>query len=476
MGLGYINTLILLPNFLQPDQLGLTKLLVQVSAMLAQFSALGFANMSYKFFPFFRNREKNHQGFLFLLFTVPTAGFILMAALLTIFRPLLIKYYAAEDAEILLRYYPYILLLTFFSLLYILQDAFLRSLYKTVISSFVQDVLLRVLTTISISLYAFDWIDFQQFVYLYIGINCGISLVLTGYLLLIKEFNLRPTMQAFKVRPFREILGYGLFSFIGNISSTIINNIDSLMILNYAGLAQVGIYQVAFFVTSAIRIPANSILKIAVPQVSDYWNQNNFTALKNLYQRVTSINLVIGCLLFIGIWANIDNLFSFMPPVYRKGQYVFFFLGLARLFDMATGINGIILITSEKFRYDLFFNAMLALITIGTNFYFIPRYGINGAAFAAMLAIVSINLARLLFVWAVYKMQPFVWKSLLITGIALGVYLASTFIPEMPNFIADMVVRSAFISIVYGVFILGLKASPDASESWRKIRLRFFKF
>jgi O-antigen/teichoic acid export membrane protein len=473
MVLGYINIVLLFPNILQPDQVGLTRLLVSVSGMFAQFSALGFANMTYKFFPFYRDPEKKHHGFLFMLLVIPLSGFALISLLAVIFKPLVLKYYSGQDAEILLRYYYHIILLAFFALLFILQDAYLRSLYKTVVSSFVQDFLTRILTTAAVSLYAFDWLSFESFVYLYIAINCLSALVLSGYLLYLKQLFIKPNWLAFKIRPLKEIIGYGLFSFAGNISSVIINNIDSLMILNYLSLDDVGIFGIATIITSAIRIPATSIQKIVVPQVADFWKAQDLTSLKSLYQRVTSVNLVIGCLLFIGIWANMDNIFSLMPPIYRHGKYVFFFMGIARLFDMATGLNGVILLTSDKFRYDLFFNALLAILTIATNYFFIPLYGINGAAVASMLAIVSINLARLIFVWGSYKMQPFVWRSGLIVGIAVGVYFASVLIPVLPNTFLDLVVRSGFISVTYGILVLALNASPDASQFWKNTLKRF---
>lgn len=473
MILGFLNIVFLMPNILKPDQVGLTKLLVTVSAMFAQFSALGFTSVAFKFFPHYRDKANQHQGFFFMLLTVPLVGFALVSAVFLIFKPFILKYYAKQDADVLLQYYNYIFLLGFFSLFYILQDAYLKSLYKTVVSSFVQDFLLRVLTTISVTIYAVGWLNFEQFVHLYIGINCATALILTAYLIYLKQFFIRPNWLAFKVRPLKEILNYGLFAFIGNISTTLNNNIDILMILHYLGTYNVGIFQTAYFVTSAIRIPANSILKIVVQQVSDYWSTNDLTALKSIYQRVTSINLVLGLLLFIGIWANIDNIFSFMPEVYRKGKYVFFFIGMARLFDMATGINGVILLTSEKYRYDLFFNILLAVLTVITNLIFVPVYGLNGAAFASMITIVGINLARLIFVWAIYKMQPFVWRSLLIVVIGIVTYYASLLLPVMPNFMVDIMLRSVLISVIYGVLILTLNASPDASAFWQNLKRRW---
>lgn len=473
MVLGYVNTILLMPNFLTTEQVGLTTLLVSIATMFAQFSALGFSNMTVRFFPHFRDKEKQHHGFLFLLFSVPLAGFAVVTSLFIWFKPMVLAHYAEKNADLLLHYYYYIILLAFFTLLFMLQEAYLKSLYKTVVPSFVQDFLLRLLISLTITVYALGWISFEHFVLLFIGVNSATSLVLLLYIIFLKQFFIRPSRRALKIRPLREIIGYGLFSFAGNISSTIINTVDSLMILDYLSLGEVGIYRVAVIVTSAIAVPGRSMFKIVMPQVSDYWKSQDMAAMDVIYKRVTSVNLVICSLVFIGIWANIDSVFLILPNEYAGGKYVFFFMGLARLFDMATGINGSILLTSPKFRYDLLFSVLLAALTIFTNYYFIPIYGINGAAFASMLTYLAINSLRLVFVWVVYRLQPFVWRSLLIVLIAAAAYGISELVPVLPNVWFDILVRSALISLVYAVLILSLKASPDATRLWQHVKARF---
>jgi O-antigen/teichoic acid export membrane protein len=472
MVLGYINTILLLPHFLTSAQVGLTSLLVSIATMFAQFSALGFVNMSVRFFPHYRDKAKQHNGFLFLLLSVPIAGFLVVSVLYLVFKPKILAHYADKDAGLLLRYYNYIILLAFFTLLYMLQEAYLKSLYKTVVPSFVQDFLLRFLITLSISVYALGLISFEHFVLLFIGVNSVTSLILLAYIVFLKQFFIRPNREALRIRPLREIVGYGLFSFAGNISSTIINTVDSLMILDYLSMSDVGIYKIAFFVTSAITVPGRSMFKIVLPQISDYWKANDMPGMAALYKRVTSVNLVICSLVFIGIWANIDNLFKLLPKEYYGGKYVFFFMGLARLFDMATGINGSILLTSAKFRYDLFFSVLLAVLTIFTNYFFIPIYGINGAAFASMLTYLAINFIRLIFVWSVYHMQPFTWRSLLIVAIGAAAWAVSELVPEFPNVWLDITVRSVVILVIYGALILQLQASSDANQIWQKLRQR----
>ncbi|WP_161891079.1 lipopolysaccharide biosynthesis protein [Pontibacter russatus] len=470
IAIGYVNTILLFPNFLDEAQVGLTRLMLTISVMFAQFSALGFVNMSTRYFPYYRDKARQHNGFLFLLLAVPLSGFAVATGLFLLFKPLVADYYI-EKSPLILEYYYYIIPLALFTLLFNMFTAYLRSLYKTIVSSFVQDFLLRILTTLLICVYALGLIDFRQFVLLYVVINSAGALVLVVYTLWLKQLFLRPMLAGLRIIPIREMLYYGAFTFLGNISTTIITTIDQVMISAYS-LSANGIYTTAFFMTSAIIVPAKSILKIAQPQVADFWKDADMAGMGKLYKDVTMVNLIVGLLLFIGIWANIDNLYSFMPETYRAGKYVVLFLAVARIIDLATSLNGVILATSRKYRWDLAFNIILAFLTVWTNWFFIPRYGINGAAFASMLSYSLMNLARLFFVQAVYKIQPFTWgaaKVLLVAGLALG---AAYLLPYLNNVYLDMVVRSLLIILLYGGLSVGLRIYPPMN-GWLRGQLYY---
>ncbi|MFD2247647.1 lipopolysaccharide biosynthesis protein [Pontibacter ruber] len=461
--IGYVNVILLFPNILEPDQVGLTRLLLTIAEMFAQFAALGFVNMSVRYFPYFRNKEQQHHGFLFWLLSVPMLGFGLITILFLVFKPVVTDYYQ-ENSALLLDYYYYIIPLAFFTLLFNLFTAYLRSLFKTIVSSFVKDFLSRVLILLLLVVYSFGWMDFHTFVLWYVGVNSVIALVLMVYTLWLKQLYLKPSFATIaSIVPMREMLVFGLFTFMGNISVTIIKTVDQVMISSVS-LSDNGVYTTAFFITSAIVTPALAIFKIAFPQVAEFWKDQNMPGLAKFYKQITLINLIIGLLLFIGIWANLDNLFSFMPEEYREGKYVVLFLALARLVDLATGINGIILATSEKYRWDLLFNIVLAGLTIWTNYIFIPLYGMNGAAFATMLSLIFINLLRMIFVLWIYKMQPFAWSSvgiLAISAVALG---ASYLLPYLGNVFLDIAIRSALITAVYGSLTLGFNVYPELNQ------------
>ena len=68
--LGFVTVGLLWPKFLSPEQIGLLSLIVAISTLLVQVGSLGFINAINKYFPLFRDKHKNHNGFVFLMLVV----------------------------------------------------------------------------------------------------------------------------------------------------------------------------------------------------------------------------------------------------------------------------------------------------------------------------------------------------------------------------------------------------------------------
>ena len=74
--LGFISVL-WLSHSLSTDENGLIRILISISTLLAQFSSLGFSAVTTRLFPYFRNKDKGHHGFLFYAIIVSLVGFLL---------------------------------------------------------------------------------------------------------------------------------------------------------------------------------------------------------------------------------------------------------------------------------------------------------------------------------------------------------------------------------------------------------------
>lgn len=455
--------MLVLPKVLEPKQIGLTSVLMALATMFAQVSAFGFGNMGVRFFPYFRKPESGHQGFLPFLLGIPLLGFILISVLYLLGRPLVLHWYI-DDATLLGRYYTWGLVLTLFVLLINLQDAYLKALYHTAFSSFTQEIVLRLLVTGGALLFAGGYLDFHGYVLWYVGALGGIALLLTVYTAFIGELHLQPTSAVLRVRPLREMLGFGAFALLGNVSGVVISSIDSLMVGAKVDLDGAGIYGTAFFISTALVLPFRALYKIAFPLLAEYWKNNDLSRMADFYQRTTRLNTVLGCYLALGIALNLDFIFGQMKPAYAAGTTAVLILLAGRLFDGITGLNGLIVVTSPRYRYDLIFNVSLAMATVFMNLLLIPRMGLTGAAVAAAISLVVINIARTWFVWHSFGLQPFDKRVPVILMLAAVAGVVAWLVPFVHSLLVTMLLRSVVLTVLYGGLLLATNAEPQVRE------------
>ncbi|HJN05985.1 MAG TPA: hypothetical protein QF480_05170, partial [Bacteroidales bacterium] len=74
--LGFITTGLLYPQIFTTEEIGLLRILVSYSLLFAQFAGLGINTVTIKLFPYFRNYERKHHGYLGLALLVSTVGLI----------------------------------------------------------------------------------------------------------------------------------------------------------------------------------------------------------------------------------------------------------------------------------------------------------------------------------------------------------------------------------------------------------------
>jgi len=465
VALGYINKALLFPHFLSLEEVGLANILVNISLIYAQFSALGMVGVTLRFFPYFNDKANRHHGFLFWTKLLVTAGFVLFSAVLIVLRPWVVEHFS-EKSKLLVDYYYYIIPLGLSTLLFQLYDSYLRSLLKTVVPSFLNEVVLRLLVTLSITLYAVKWVNFHQFVVIYVALNCSMGIIIMAYAAYLKQLFIKPELSR-KIRRFSKyMIAFGLISILSSAGNAFISYVDSLMVARFIGLNATGIYTTVFFISTVMLIPYRAILKITSPFVAKFWKDNDMAGMHKLYKQVTLICLTCGSLLFIGLWINLDSIFHFMPVAYSSARYVFLLVSLGRLFDMGTGLNGIITITSRKFKYDLFFTGFLILFTVGSAYFFIVPMGmgINGAALATMITLVIYNILRLIFVKVNFNMQPYDIRTLWVLLTAGACLVLNSFIPGLRNVFADIALRSTLVGGSFMAIVYFFKIVPDINS------------
>lgn len=470
-GLGFL-TVLWSTHLLNPDEYGLTRILISISALFAQFSGLGFNVVTIRFFPYFRNKEKGHHGFLFYGIITVLIGFLICYLGFYIFKNQLIAN-NQEKSKLFVDFLFYLMPLTLFTLFFGLFDYYLRACYSSVIGSSSKDFTQRILILATLFLYFIKIIDFNIFIFLYVTATCIPTLILLFYIIKLDEWHIKPVRGFVSKELRKEMVKLSLFSILSGGAGVLISNIDIIMVNQQLGLTQTGIYGIAFYFGTIIIIPSRSLLRIAMGVVSEAFKNDDLDGIHSLYKKSCNSQLAIGLLLFIGIWSNIDNIMALLPAEYAGGRNVILFISAGYLIDMGTGINYIILITSKYYRFDGYFMIVILFLTVLSNLLLIPIYGIMGSAIATAITIATYNILRWLFLYFKFKMQPYDINTIKIIVIAIIAFLPGFFIPRIDYLIIDIAVRSGIVGGLFILLILKTEATPEINIKIRKNLKRF---
>ncbi len=472
--LGYLNKGILFVLILSTEEIGLINLILSVGLLFAQLSNLGAINAIAKFLPFFRENNEQKQNFFVLNLIFVFAGILLFSSIVVLLQSQIVDYYS-EKSALFVDYYYWILPIGIANVFFLVFEAYLRSLFKNILSVFLYEFILRILITILLTILAFDWINFNQFFIIHALIYFVPSFVLLIYLY--KSNEIKFNRSTLKIsRKFKKIIfSFSLFSYTNTIGSLTVITMDALMIAYFIGLKETGVYTTIIYLTSAMQIPYKSLMRITNPLIPQYWKEKAMDKMSELYQKVSSISLVIGLFMFLLVWVNRVELFSFLPQEYQAGILVFLFLMIGRLVDMYFGLNGTILITSKKFKYDIIFTFVLLFSVFVLNYLLIPKCGIIGAAIATSFGLLAYNLCRLIFVYFAYEIHPFNWKQIKVIVLFSIICLAFEFSGQIfQNRFVELIFNSLFVTISFLGTIYVLNLEPEINN-YLKTGLKFIK-
>ncbi len=471
--IGFFTTTYLYSEYLSPEIVGLFGLLLSYAILSAQFSSLGINGVTNRLFPYFRNKETGHNGYLFIAFSVISIGFFLFLITYFLFSPKLIES-NIEKSKLFADYVYLLIPLTFFTLLFNVLDIYNKLLYNAVLGTFLQDVFQRVLIFIVVVAYALQLINIQTLIFLFVFATSAKGIYIFIYLLLKGELNLRPRLSFITKDLRKEMISVAIYSILTGASGSIVFSLDKIIVNQYLGLSSAGIYTMAFFFGSLVIIPSRPLLRISGTLISDAWKRNDRNYIHDIYSRSSLNQFIIALFLFGGIWINIDNIQVILGPDYEGVKWVIFFIGLANVVVMLAGANGQVIGFSEYYKVSLYFLLILIVLVVAAMYIFIPLWGITGAAIAIATVMFMNNLMRYLYILFKFKMQPFSLKFIIVPVAFLVAWGASSFINQQ-QLVVDIFIRSTLFTIVFGAIILLTKVSDDVNNIVETVLLKFKK-
>jgi len=210
---------------------------------------------------------------------------------------------------------------------------------------------------------------------------------------------LRASVPRFTARvsyAWQPLLRFSSVTWVASMATTGLLWADTLIIGHFRSSSDVGIYQVATRLLAVATLASVPIASAFAPRIAELVRTERYPELQSAYSLTTTwatrlaVPLLALCTIAPG---QLLNLFG---SQYAAAATVTVVLVVGKLVESATGPCGMVLNMSSRVGLNAANNVVALAINIVLNLLLVPRYGLVGAALAWSVALVVVNLARVI--------------------------------------------------------------------------------
>ncbi|MDQ2720590.1 MAG: lipopolysaccharide biosynthesis protein [Bacteroidota bacterium] len=469
--IGFINTYLFTRqgSSFTTSEYGMTGIFIAVGNLMFAFANLGMVSVVYKFYPYYNdNLPKKKNDLLTWAFLISIVGFCFVILAGLVFKDFVIRKFGEHSPQFL-QYYFWIFPFGFSILIFSMLEVFAWNIRKSIFTTFLREVLFKLLTLFLIFLLSFKFINsFDTFIKIYSFTYGVTALFLLVYLLWKKEFYITFIISRVTKKFYKKMVSMATLIYFGGTIFMIATFIDTIIIMSLLGTAAAGIFALGSVVAGLVQAPQRGAVAASIPVLSKAWKDKDYDKINLIYQR-SGINLLIASLgIFLIVWLNYSdavNTFR-LKPAYIQSQWIFFFLGLAHVVDLGTGVNSTIIGTSTYWRFEFVSGMILLTLAVPLNYFLVKEFGIIGAGYSNLISMSVYNVIRIIFLKQKFNMHPFSYKTIYSVVLAFVCYIFCyyTFI-SLHGFFA-IVLKTTVFTALYGGVIIYFDLSPDVLPVW----------
>ncbi|MGM9837703.1 MAG: lipopolysaccharide biosynthesis protein [Paludibacteraceae bacterium] len=485
VAVGFVTTFFVLTRFLSTEDIGLVRVLIDAATLFVGLAQLGTNSSIIRFYPYFRTEQPNvaqrsnsttDHGFFFWTLLVPLIGFCLFACVYWACRVPLSDWFG-EKSPLFVDYYYMVIPLAFFMLYQTIFETNANVLMRIVLPRTVRELGVRIGLLVIYLLYAFRILSIDGFI-IALCLNYGIAaLINLCYLFSLGHISLRPDKQFLRENPqlVQKYLLYTGFLIISAVTGVLAPVLSSFFISAKMGLNYTGIFAIATYIAVMVSIPYRSVTAIASPQLARAIKEQNREETSHLVQQICNNLLLIGGIIFLLIWLNIDLIFYLLPngETYAVARTTVLLLGLTQLLIASCSIALTTISYSRFYAFSLLFSLLLTVASLLLNNYLIPIYGMNGAAISNLASYTLYFAFALLILRTTCKISLFNRQTaciiLLIGCVLLLNYLWNSYLPMIGNVWLSSLLRTAVLLGIATVTAWKKRLSPELYQTIRTI-------
>ncbi|MED4972300.1 flippase [Geobacillus kaustophilus NBRC 102445] len=205
----------------------------------------------------------------------------------------------------------------------------------------------------------------------------------------------------------KEFLKYSFLLVLVAVMGVVMDRIDILMIGNMMTNKDVGIYQVSSQIANLVSVLLVIFNTVFAPQISKFYHSGKLDELRRLYVQSTRL-LGLGALIFVIFLSTFSEyILMVFGKEFVEGQTALILRGIGQFINAAVGSVWLMLAMTGKPKLQMYGNFAACIINVILNYILIPKYGIDGAAFASMVAVGFVNILGYILVRREFKVKVY---------------------------------------------------------------------
>ena len=437
---------IYLARFLGADALGLYALGITITSFLGMLNTLGIPQSALRFVAQYSACRKISElrallwnGFWILLAT----NLIFAGVLLKVGPWIAIRFYHAPQ---LVRYLPFFAVIMLMSALNLfcgnVLTGYREAGRRTIISKFISSPATIAVTVLLVTLgYGLKgYLIGQVF-----SACCVLGLLIQWVWRLTPPEARSPNLSRLGMGHAVWSFSVAMFGF--GMMQCFMMQTDRVALGVYRGAHDVGIYAVVASIVAYETIFLQSVNQIFAPVIADINTRREREVLGRLFQTLTKWILGLTLPLAIVVMCYAPAIMRIFGHEFESGWPALVILTLGQLVNCGVGSVGFLLLMSGYERRLIRVQALMAIVMVVLCFKLVPLWGALGAATAAAITNVGMNLLNLFEVRRALKLSPYNWSYLNLAP-SVGSAGLIVFLLSRSSFLAKEQLASAVLALV----------------------------
>lgn len=210
----------------------------------------------------------------------------------------------------------------------------------------------------------------------------------------------------------KKLANYGRFVLGTNLGSMLLQRVDVMMIGVFLGPEGVAPYNVALRMTGYLEVPLRGLATSVFPRIGKAWKESGATGVSRLYEKTTADMLALTLPVCIGLAVSAEWVIQLLAgPGYEDAVFLLRVLLLFALLKPWGRMFGTALDAIGKPRVNFRFVMLGVLVNVALNSIMIPIFGLPGAAYATVLAMLTMVMINH---WKINKIIVVRWKQVFV--------------------------------------------------------------